>query len=266
MIFVTVGIIGNLIGGKTPPAPTTTSRFTFDFTSTTAATTQKETEKETQNSTYKAYTSEYKPSTNATTAAFVPREIPVEGDFQYTVNFLMSRYSETDLRSFDRTPGAEGMSAYGVKYTYLHQKENWEKLEAPVTIEGKTYNYRIKDEFVSRVISKHFGLTLIPNFHENKPDHYGDYYYHMEMGGIDMDDLSVVTRVVQTDDNIFEIYFELYDAVASNRSMYSMNNEQVLAEMSKKPFIRHVGSGKAVIHSYDIYDVDASYLTGYQLY
>ena len=254
IICVTLGIIGSIASGNSSSDPTYT-------------TTVEGTEKYTTYITQPTYTSNHNTTTATSAASFVAREIPLTTDFQYHMNSFLSKYSEADIQSFNRNPGAEQLAEFGVRYTYIHQNENWEKLENPVTIEGNVYNYRIEDRFVSRAITDHFCfMTLIPGFHENKPNHYDGYYYHYEMGGMDMNDLTVVTRVVQVDEREFEVYFNLYDTSANNRNMYSMTNEQVLSEMAQKPYIRYVGTGKAVIESYDIYDGSASRLSEYYIY
>lgn len=271
-VCVVLGIIGAIALDDSPlPSTTTTeakiiSDYSVDEITSVSATTEYTSSKAT-NTTIKTTYSSTQPSTSAPTTSFVSREIPITSDFQYQLNSFLSRYSETNLQSFEGYPTPEALAEFGVRYTYIHQKDNWEKLENPVKIGGNTYNYRIEDKYVSRAITDHFRVAaLIPDFHENKADHYNDYYYHYEMGGMDTDDLTVVTRVVQVSEHDFEVYFKLYDAASNNRNMYSMNDAQVQAEMTQKPFIRYVGNGKAVIESYDINDISSSRLSAYYIY
>lgn len=268
-VCVALGIIGVLASenSSSPSTATTASKLTFEYSESQINTASATTEYTNSQLTYTTTQPTSLYTTTASTTSFVAKELPLSADFQYHMNSFLSKYSEADIQSFNRNPGAEQLAEFGVRYTYIHQNENWEKLENPVTIEGNVYNYRIEDRFVSRAITDHFCfMTLIPGFHENKPNHYDGYYYHYEMGGMDMNDLTVVTRVVQVDEREFEVYFNLYDTSANNRNMYSMTNEQVLSEMAQKPYIRYVGTGKAVIESYDIYDGSASRLSEYYIY
>ncbi len=264
IVCIVIGVLSSLGSADSSSSTQTAAsapKITFDYSAPSVNTTSATTTAYTQPTNASSYYTTAAPATS-----FAVREIPLTADFQHHMNSFLSRYSETDMQNFS-TPDAVAMSRFGVRYTYIQQNDKWEKLTSPVTIGGKTYNCRIEKQYVGKAILNHFCfLTLVPDFHDNKPDYYDGYYYHNEMGGMDMDDLTVVTRVMQVDEREFEVYFNLYDVAANNRNMYHMNNEQVLAEMTEKPFIRYVGNGKAVIESYDIYNVSASRLSEYYIY
>ena len=276
-VCVVLGIIGVIASGgsSSPSTATTASKFTFDYSVSSVSSTAVATEEYTDAYTYSQYVptttqSTYSSNlytTSASTTSFAVREIPLTSDLQYTLNLFLSNFSEANMKSFTRFPNSEDAAKFALNFNFINKRENFEMLNNPVTLNGVEYNYRIPKEIIRSTVFNYFFITqLLPSFDEKIPFYYDGYYYYQFTGGMIMDDLTVVTRVVQTDRYEYEVYFKLYDVASNNANMYTMSDYQVQAEMQNKSFIRYSGNGMAVIDTSDIYSHNECRLADYYIY
>ena len=246
------------------------TRFTFNYETGTSVTAT--TEKPTSQQSFITTTA----TTAATTAAqrytqpaeeVYPISLRLTSELQHTMNLFLSNFSEANMKSFETFPGAEEALDFALSFNFINKKENFELLNSPVTFNGRSYNYRIKEDTIKNTVYNYFHVTqVLPSFGHNLINYKDGYFYYQFTGGMIMDDVTIVTAVRQIDRYSYEVDFRLYDAASNNRNMYTMDDSQVQSEMQSKPFIRYTGSGTAVISSEDIYKHNACRLESYRLY
>lgn len=235
-----------------------TTATTTTTTTTTAATT-------TTRATTTATTTTRKAEVETTTA-LQTGDISINSNLQYDLNLFLSNFSEANLKSYVTRPDDAALINFAYNFNFINNRDRFEVLDTIVEIGDMACNYRISKENVVRSIENYFDITLEDDFGEDYTYYADGYFYYTFTGGMIMDDITIVTRAEYIGNDVYLVFFNLYDVASNNGSMYTYTDSQMLEDMDSKPYIRKSDSGYAQIYAEDINDANTYYLQCYTLY
>lgn len=173
----------------------------------------------------------------------------------YAVNLFLSNFTELSLDHIAATSEDQELVDFAHDHLWFNAYDSFEYGE----YENEN-NCRVSDDRIQQIVDKYFFCAPTVNLRQTRFDYDGEYYYHLETGGMSSSGLALTSSVLPIGNDQYFVSFVVF----CDGGLWENDALNLSLDEAWETFSGPSDFGHAIVHTTDLSDRSAYRMIAYQ--